>query len=66
MTLVPAICTQCGSKLEVDPSREAAVCPYCKTPFITQKAINHYLENTDKSRLIDEAIAELDKFATAE
>ena len=42
MTLVPAICTQCGSKLEVDPSREAAVCPYCKTPFITQKAINHY------------------------
>lgn len=42
MTLVPAICTQCGSKLEVDPSKEAAVCPYCKTPFITQKAINHY------------------------
>ena len=33
---------------------------------LAQKAINHYLENTDKSRLIDEAIAELDKFATAE
>ncbi|MGN1304758.1 MAG: hypothetical protein ACI4YB_06950 [Oscillospiraceae bacterium] len=42
MTLVPAICTQCGSKLEVDPGKEAAICPYCKTPFITQKAINHY------------------------
>lgn len=40
--LVPAICTQCGSKLEVDPSTEAAVCPYCHTPFITEKAINNY------------------------
>ena len=33
---------------------------------LAQKAINHYLENTDKSRLIDEAINELDKFATTE
>ncbi|MBQ8481830.1 MAG: hypothetical protein IJ532_04800 [Alphaproteobacteria bacterium] len=32
---------------------------------LAQKAINHYLENTDKSRLIDEAINELDKFAKA-
>lgn len=30
---------------------------------LAQKAINRYLQNTDKSRLIDEAIAELDKFA---
>ncbi|MBR1600676.1 MAG: hypothetical protein IJ677_03775 [Alphaproteobacteria bacterium] len=29
---------------------------------LAQKAISHYLKNTDKSRLIDEAIAELDKF----
>lgn len=42
MPLVPAICTQCGSKLEVDPNKEAAVCPYCHTPFITEKAINNY------------------------
>lgn len=40
--LVPAVCTQCGAKLEVDPDQEAAVCPYCGTPFITEKAINHY------------------------
>lgn len=33
---------------------------------LAQKAINRYLQNTDKSRLIDEAIAELDKFAKAE
>ena len=34
--LVPAVCTQCGAKLEVDPDQEAAVCPYCGTPFITE------------------------------
>lgn len=30
---------------------------------LAQKVIDRYLKNTDKSRLIDEAIAELDKFA---
>ena len=40
--LKPAICTQCGGKLEVDPSQEAAVCPFCGTPFIVEKAINNY------------------------
>ena len=29
---------------------------------LAQKAINRYLQNTDKSKLIDEAIADLDKF----
>lgn len=42
MPLVPAICTQCGARLEVDPSRDAAICKYCNTPFITEKAINNY------------------------
>ncbi|MBE6123480.1 MAG: hypothetical protein E7190_12330 [Erysipelotrichaceae bacterium] len=40
--LVPAVCTQCGGQLEVDPDQQAAVCPYCNTPFIVEKAINHY------------------------
>lgn len=42
MPLVPAKCTQCGSNLEIDSSKEAAICPFCNTPFITEKAINHY------------------------
>ncbi len=42
MPLVPALCTQCGAQLEVDSSKEAALCPYCHTPFITEKAINNY------------------------
>lgn len=40
--LVPAVCTQCGGALEVDPLQEAAVCKYCGTPFIVEKAIHNY------------------------
>jgi hypothetical protein len=40
--LVPAICTQCGAKLEIDPTQDAAVCPYCSTPFIVEKAVQNY------------------------
>ncbi|MBP1529859.1 MAG: hypothetical protein IJ136_04585 [Erysipelotrichaceae bacterium] len=40
--LVAAVCTQCGAQLEVDPNAEAAVCKYCNTPFIVEKAINNY------------------------
>lgn len=40
--LTPAICTQCGAKIEVDPRQEAAVCKFCGTPFIVEKAIIDY------------------------
>lgn len=40
--LVAAKCTNCGGALEVDPTQEAAVCKYCNTPFIIEKAINNY------------------------
>ena len=45
MSLVPAKCTQCDASLEVDSTKEAAICPHCFTPFITEKAINHYVNN---------------------
>ncbi len=47
--LVPAVCTQCGAQLEVDPAQEAAVCKYCNTPFIVAKAINNY--NVQNARI---------------
>ena len=40
--LVPAICTQCGGTLDVDPTQEAAVCKFCGSAFIVSKAINNY------------------------
>ena len=42
MPLVPAICTQCGARLQVDSAKDAAICNYCQTPFITEKAITNY------------------------
>jgi len=42
MPLTPAICTQCGAQIEVDSSKEAAICPSCGTAFIVENAIKNY------------------------
>lgn len=42
MGFVPAKCTQCDGILEIDNEKDAAICKYCGTPFIVEKAINHY------------------------
>ncbi len=52
--LVPALCTQCGGKLTVDPLKEEAQCPFCGASFMVQKAIQNYnvqnatIEHVDK------------------
>lgn len=42
MPLVPAKCPQCGANIEIDDSKDAGICEYCGTAFITEKAINNY------------------------
>lgn len=42
MSVVKAKCTNCGANLEVDSINDAAVCPYCKTAYVVEKAINNY------------------------
>ena len=42
MPLVPAKCPECGGTINIDPGRKAAICEYCKQPFIVQEAINKY------------------------
>lgn len=42
MPFVPAKCTQCGANITVDDSKEAAICEFCGTAFVTEKAINNY------------------------
>ena len=42
MPLVDAKCTNCGSILKVESSKEAAICEYCGSAFIVEKAINNY------------------------
>jgi hypothetical protein len=49
MPLVAAKCTQCGSSIQVDNTKEAGVCLHCQTAFITEKAVNNYnnyIQNT--------------------
>jgi len=46
MKLVAAKCTQCGACLDVNKSQEAAVCGFCGSAFIVQKAISNYNTST--------------------
>lgn len=39
---VPAICSQCGAVLKVNPTQDAAICVHCGTPFIVEKAIQQF------------------------
>lgn len=42
MPLIAAKCTQCGANIEIDNTKEAGICQYCGTAFITEKAIINY------------------------
>ena len=42
MAFVAAKCTQCGASIQVDETKEAGICQYCGTAFVTEKAINNY------------------------
>lgn len=42
MPIIPAKCTNCGASLKVDNTKDAAICPYCGSAFIVEKAINNY------------------------
>ena len=42
MGLVVAKCTNCGANLEVDEKLDAAICPYCNSAYIVEKAISNY------------------------
>ena len=42
MGLVAAVCSQCGAGIKVDNSKEAGICEYCGTAYVTEKIINQY------------------------
>lgn len=50
--IVPAICTQCGAKIKVDPSQDASICAHCNTAFIVEKAIrNYHIQNIQNANV---------------
>lgn len=42
MPFVAAKCTNCGGDLQIDNTKDAAICQYCGAPFVIEKAINLY------------------------
>ena len=46
MPIIPLECPFCGGDLQIDSNLEAAVCKYCKKPFVVKDAIVHnYINN---------------------
>ena len=56
MPLVPAKCTSCGAQLTVDNTKDAAICEYCNTPYIVEKAINNYTISGNSNISIHNAV----------
>ena len=50
---VPAKCTNCGASLEVDSGQKAAVCPYCNSAYIVEKAIQEYQINVSGNVMVN-------------
>ena len=52
MARVNAKCTNCGEKIVVDDTRDAAICPNCNQAFVTEKAIKLCDENVEKEKQV--------------
>lgn len=42
MPLVPAKCPECGGNINIDSEKRAAVCEFCKQPFVVEEAITNF------------------------
>lgn len=42
MSLVPAKCPECGGNINIDSEKKAAICEFCKAPFVVEDAINNF------------------------
>ena len=60
MAFVAAKCPQCGGNIQVDDTKEAGICPFCKTAFVTEKAIHNYHVNIVNN--VDTVIVQSDAF----
>ena len=57
--LKPAICTQCGANIKVDPSHDAGICQFCGTAFVTEKVINNYVSNHSTVHNVTENVTKI-------
>ena len=48
MNMVNGKCPNCGASIKLDKDKDAGICEYCGTAFVTEKAINNYGTYIDK------------------
>lgn len=56
MPLVNAKCTNCGGTLQVDNEKDTAVCPFCGSAFLVEKAVQNYhvvVENNIRADVVN-------------
>ena len=56
MALVAAKCTECGESIEVDDEKDAGICNFCGTAFVTQKVINN--TNISKTYNVEQMVVQ--------
>lgn len=56
MSLVNAKCTNCGATLIVENTNDAAMCQFCGSAFIIEKAINNFNMNVNVELNIDKPL----------
>lgn len=44
----PAKCPNCGANISVDELKDAGICEFCNTPFVTDKALS-FVNNTSNN-----------------
>lgn len=44
-----AKCTSCGANLEVDETKDAGICPFCNSAYVTEKAIKNFSNVTNNN-----------------
>ena len=45
MALIPAKCSQCGGKIEVDDKKESGVCKHCGMAYLNEEIVNNNITN---------------------
>jgi hypothetical protein len=52
MSIIECKCPNCGAPIKVDSSSDASYCEFCKTPFITEKAIHVHGDYVREKKVI--------------
>lgn len=45
-------CPNCGANINIDETRDAGICEFCNTPYISEKAMNHINNTSNNAQTI--------------